>query len=392
MFARAGRFVRQPGGYQAFVPAPLPPQDLAYDGELRRLLSHADQALGRLDVVTDVLPNPDLFVAMYVRQEAVLSSQIEGTQSTLEDILQFEAAGADNGRPEDLEEVVNYVAAMNQGLERLDTLPLSLRLIREIHQRLMQSGRGSTSTPGEFRRDQNWIGPPGCTLLDATFVPPPVPDMQEALSDLERFFHDDTLPTLIQAALIHAQFETIHPFRDGNGRIGRLLITFLLCQRRVLHQPTLYLSYFFKRHRAEYYDRLMAVRISGDWEGWTKFFLRGVIEVGADAVRRTRSILTLRENDLQRIKGRDSSNAIVLHLFDLLFVYPYLTVRFVEQRLKCSYNSASKAISLLVELGMLEQVSEGARNRVFRYTAYLELFTSAHPAELESPTEHTRTE
>lgn len=277
---RAGRYLKQASGYTAFVPAPLPPDPpVKIDLELSRLLSEADRALGRLDGVATVLPNPDLFVSMYVRQEAVLSSQIEGTQSTLEDVLQFEIDSKGRDFPKDIREVVNYVRAMNFGLERLKTLPLSLRLIREIHGKLLEGVRGSTRTPGEFRTKQNWIGPAGCTLSNATFVPPPVPEMQAALDNAEKFLHDNSLPLLIQCGLAHAQFETIHPFLDGNGRVGRLLVTFLLCQKRALERPLLYLSHYLKEHRAEYYDRLMAIRNDGDWEEWLMFFVRGVYAV-----------------------------------------------------------------------------------------------------------------
>ena len=230
---RAGRFVKQMEGYNAFIPAPLPPDPpVAMDQELARLLSEADRALGRLDGVATVLPNPDLFVAMYVRHEAVLSSQIEGTQSSLDDVLQFEIDSAGKELPKDVEEVVNYVNAMNYGMERIAQLPLSLRLIREIHDELMDGDRGGDRTPGEFRRSQNWIGPQGCTLANATFVPPPVHEMKIALDNFEKFLHDTSLPVLILCGLAHAQFETIHPFLDGNGRVGRLLITFLLCDER----------------------------------------------------------------------------------------------------------------------------------------------------------------
>lgn len=280
----AGRFVKQLEGYHAFIPAPLPPDPpLATDPELACLLSEADRALGRLDGVATVLPNPDLFVAMYVRHEAVLSSQIEGTQSSLDDVLQFQIDATGKELPKDVEEVVNYVNAMNYGLERIASLPLSLRLIREIHERLMAGVRRAERTPGEFRRSQNWIGPQGCTLSNATFMPPPVHEMQAAVDNFEKFLHDATVPVLIQCALAHAQFETIHPFLDGNGRIGRLLITLLLCERKVLHRPLLYLSLFLKVHRSEYYDRLTAIRRDGNWEGWLKFFLGGILEVSQSA-------------------------------------------------------------------------------------------------------------
>jgi Fic family protein len=248
------------------MPAPLPPDPpVTMDSELTKLLSQADRALGRLDGIGSVLPNPDLFVAMYVRQEAVLSSQIEGTQSTLEDVLQFEVDEKANDLPKDVEEVVNYVGAMNYGIKRLDELPLSLRLIREIHSKLLEGVRGQNCTPGEFRKTQNWIGPAGADLVSATYVPPPVPEMMKALDKFEKFLHDESLPVLIHAGLAHAQFESIHPFLDGNGRVGRLLISFLLCERKILHRPLLYLSHYLKLHRAQYYDRLMAVREDGRW-------------------------------------------------------------------------------------------------------------------------------
>jgi Fic family protein len=236
------------------------------DQELWTLLSQADRALGRLDGSTEILPNPELFVFMYVRKEAVLSSQIEGTQASLMDVLEFEQQALEPGHPQDVEEVVNYIAAMKHGLGLLRELPVTLRLIREIHAQLLVGVRGSERTPGEFRRSQNWIGPAGCTLQTAQFVPPPPAEMQDALTALERFLHDpEPMPVLLKVGLAHAQLETIHPFLDGNGRVGRLLITFLLCEREVLRRPLLYLSYYFKRHRTEYYDRLQAIRERGDW-------------------------------------------------------------------------------------------------------------------------------
>lgn len=394
---RSGRYVKQAGDYRAFIPAPLPPDPpIAMDTELARMLSDADRALGRLDGVTSVLPNPDLFVAMYVRHEAVLSSQIEGTQSTLEDVLQFEIDAAGQDVPKDVEEVVNYVRAMNHGLERLDSLPLSLRLIREIHGVLLEDVRGSHRTPGEFRRTQNWIGPAGCTLQTASFVPPPVPDMLDALDNLEKFLHDASLPVLIQCGLAHAQFETIHPFLDGNGRVGRLLITFLLCHNGALHRPLLYLSYYLKMHRAQYYDRLMAIRSEGDWEGWMKFFLRGVSEVSEAATTTARAILKLREEHRQMIMeklGTTASNA--LRLLDFLFEQPIITVRVVEKHLQSSYVTAGKLVDQLVELGLLRETTGYQRNRRYRYEPYLALFESGiqlPAAEAESSTTIQTTE
>jgi Fic family protein len=342
------------------------------------LLSVAATNLGRLDGVASTLPNPDLFVAMYVRYEAVLSSQIENTQSTLEEVLQFESE-PDADHPKDVEEVVNYVSAMKYGLERLREFPLSLRLIREIHAELMKGVRGSNRDPGEFRRTQNWIGSSNCTLSTATFVPPPVHEMNQALHHFERFLHtQDTMPVLIFCALAHAQFETIHPFLDGNGRIGRLLITFLLCHQGVLNQPLLYLSHYFKRHRAEYYDRLMAVRTDGHWEQWIKFFLRGVSEVSLDATDTARKILELREDFRTRLSQMGSSN-FTHRLLDLIFKKPLINVGFVASQLECSFAKASQLVSFFEqpELALLEETTGFVRNRKFRFKPYLDLFPEA---------------
>ncbi len=345
------------------------------DSELTRLLSDADRALGRLDGVATVLPNPDLFVAMYVRQEAVLSSQIEGTQSTLQDILAYEADVNRESRPRDVEEVVNYVAAMNHGLKRLPELPVSLRLIKEIHERLMAGTRGSDLHPGEFRRSQNWIGPQGCTLNSADFVPPPPHEMMHALNNLERFMHDrESYPVLIQCGLIHAQFETIHPFLDGNGRVGRLLITFLLCERNVLLRPLLYLSYYLKARRAEYYDRLTAVRTSGDWEGWLKFFLKGVYEVSLSATETARRILAMRDADREKITGAFSSANNPLKLHDRMYETPTFSVGDAKEVMSCAFGTASSIVEKLEELGLVREITGQERNRRYQYEPYVRLF------------------
>jgi len=377
--ARAGRFTAQATGYKAFIPANLPPTPpVEVDPELARLLSAADRALGRLDGVTSILPNPDLFVAMYVRHEAVLSSQIEGTQCTLEDVLEMEIDPSGTDQPKDIEEVVNYVGAMNHGIERLKEFPLSLRLIREIHQKLLEGVRGAQRDPGEFRRTQNWIGPGGCTLATATFVPPPVTEMMEALGALENFLHDDTsLPALMQIGLVHAQFETIHPFLDGNGRVGRLLITFLLGQRGILSSPLLYLSHFFKIHRAEYYDRLMAVRTDGHWEQWLKFFLRGVAQVSQSAAETARAILALQDKHRRLLTDRSGSPANALRLLDYLYRQPLVSVRLVERELDCSFVTAGKLVEQFVDSGLLEEVTGAQRNRQFEYKPYLALFAAS---------------
>jgi cell filamentation protein, protein adenylyltransferase len=375
---RAGRYIQQPTGYRAFIPAPLPPQPgLRLDGMLQATLSEANLALGRLDGSVLTLPNPDLFVFMYMRKEAVLSSQIEGTQSSLQDLLAAEARILSPQHPSDVREVINYVNAMNYGLERLATLPVSVRLIREIHARLLEGVCGSRLTPGELRRSQNWIGPGGCTLNEATFVPPPPDVVPEVLSDLERFLHQqDDLPLLAKVGLAHAQFETIHPFLDGNGRVGRLLISFLLCQRGALHKPVLYLSHYFKSHRQPYYDRLQAVRDAGDWEGWLDFFLRGVTEVSAQASETARRILALRERLRERITGTLGGAAgNGLKVLEHLFRHPIISVKEVRSLTGTSYPAANQLVQRLVELGVLREMTGRARNRRFRFDEYVALFT-----------------
>lgn len=375
---RAGTYHNQPSGDRAFIPAPLPPDPpIAMDDELQVLLSKADRALGRLDGSIQTLPNADLFVLMYVRKEAVLSSQIEGTQSSLNDLLRAEARIFDPDRPADVREVSNYVAAMNYGLERLEELPVSTRLIREIHERLMRDARGANLQPGELRQSQNWIGPAGATLSNASFVPPPAHAVPEALSELERFVHSkDTLPALIRIGLTHAQFETIHPFLDGNGRVGRLLITFLLCEQEILQSPVLYLSHYLKAHRAEYYERLQKIRTEGDWEAWLKFFLRGVTAVSGEATETARAILRLRETDSRKIidnLGRVAGNGLRVHAE--LFRFPLISVKAVSELVGVSFPAANRLMERLVELGILGEVTGNARNRVFAYTSYVRLFS-----------------
>lgn len=374
---RAGRYIAQPTGYRAFHPAALPPiPSVVLAGQLQALLSAADRALGRLDGSIQTLPNPDLFVFMYVRKEAVLSSQIEGTQSSLQDLLAAEAHILSPHRPRDVDEVVNYVAAMNYGLDRLHELPVSVRLIKEIHERLLQGVRGARLTPGELRRSQNWIGPAGCTLNEATFVPPPPHEVPEILGALESFLHSGSdLPQLIQIGLAHAQFETIHPFLDGNGRVGRLLITFLLCQREILLKPVLYLSHFFKQHRAEYYERLQTVRDSGDWEGWLAFFLRGIVSVSREATETARRILALRENHRAAVTaglGRAAANGH--RVLEHLYQRPILSVAGVQALTGSTYTAANNLVARMVGLGILVEATGYQRNRVFRYQAYIDIF------------------
>ena len=371
---RAGRYIQQPTGYRAFMPEPLPPNPpVAWDGEMQRLLSDADRDLARLDALAALLPNPDLFVAMYVKQEAVLSSQIEGTQSTLEDVLAFEAEHATDRQPHDVAEVVNYVRAMNYGIRRLDELPLSLRLIKEIHAELMRGAghvRGQEKSPGEFRVSQNWIG--GASPTNAAFVPPPAYALMETLGAFERFIHEHThdVPVLVRCALAHAQFETIHPFLDGNGRVGRLLITFMLVEAKALSLPLLYLSIYLKANRSEYYDRLMNVRLKGDWEGWVKFFLRGVSETARLASDTGRDIIRLRDAH----RARFAKNANALTLLDTLFVRTHVDIKQAAAVMKCSFVTASRIVAELVAAGVLKEITGQSRNRVFRYEPYLQLF------------------
>ncbi len=374
---RAGRYVQQPAGYRAFIPEPLPPDPpVQISGTLQVQLSLADRALGRLDGSIQTLPNPDLFVWMYVRKEAVLSSQIEGTQSSLQDVLAAEAQILDPERPRDVDEVVNYVNAMKHGLLRLSDLPVSVRLIKEIHEKLLTGVRGHNLTPGEVRRSQNWIGHGGCTLNDATFVPPPPHEVDSHLSRLEAFIHTDTnLPLLIKIGLAHAQFETIHPFLDGNGRVGRLLITFLLCEREVLLKPVLYISHFFKKHRTEYYDHLQAIRDHGAWEEWLKFFLRGVVEVSQQATDTARKILTLREDHRKTITeqlGRTAGNGH--RVLEYLYEHPIVSVNDVKDLTGTTYPAANDLVARLVENNIVVEHTGQSRNRRFFYEHYIRLF------------------
>ena len=369
---RAGTFITQPTGHKSFKPKKLPPEPpISYDSEMIELLSRADRMLGRLDGVTETLPDPELFVAMYVQKEAVLSSQIEGTQASLIDVFDSELS---KEKREDIGDIVNYVGAMNYGLERLKEFPLSLRLIKEIHQVLLSGGRGSKRNPGEFRTSQNWIGPSGCSLNEATFVPPSVPDMKDAIGELELFLHsDDTMPPLVKIALIHAQFETIHPFLDGNGRMGRLLITFWLCQQKILSQPLLYLSYYFKKNRIDYYDRLMIVRNTGDWEQWIKFFLKGISETSEEAISTAKEILMLKKICEDIIV---KSNNNYRQFLDLLFRNPVIDKQEAAKKLNVSQPTANRIVDQFCDLGILvDQKPESKRYKKYAFTKYLAILS-----------------
>ncbi|MGM0381109.1 MAG: Fic family protein [bacterium] len=381
MSTRAGQFITQMEDYKAFIPAKVPPDNppVEIDPEMQTLLSEADRSLGKLDGITRVLPNPDFFVLMYMRHEAVLSSQIEGTQSSLENVLEYEA-----GRPEeseekkrDVQEVINYIEALRYGLDRIKELPLSLRLIREIHEVLMQGVRGKKKEPGQFRESQNWVGSSQLNIEDAEYVPPPPQKMKEALYNLEEFIRADEdklkLPPLIQCGIAHAQFETIHPFLDGNGRMGRLLIVFILCHKNIIQEPILYISHYMNANKLEYYERLQKIRKEGDWEGWLKFFLKGVSKVSDAATETTEAIHQLRKRDKKQV-AKHIQSQYISPLHDYLFKNPVLTINMARDYLNCSYPTAQNLITQLVDMGLLEEVGERKRNRLYRYNKYMELF------------------
>ncbi|TDN67256.1 Fic family protein [Paraburkholderia sp. BL10I2N1] len=371
---RLGRFVETAVGGEiarAFVPPPLPPEPPIDVLSLLDRLSLAERAVGRLDGITMLLPRQELFLYMYVRKEAVLSSQIEGTQSTLTDLLRFETE-AQAGQPiDDIREVSNYVDAMMYGLDRLQELPLSLRLIREMHARLLQSGRGGTKSPGEFRRSQNWIG--GTRPGNALYVPPPVDELDTSLDALEKFMHEDRsrLPALIKAGLLHVQFETIHPFLDGNGRIGRLLVTLFLNVHGVLRSPLLYLSLYLKTHRADYYRLLQEVRERGAWEAWLEFFLAGVAETANQAFDAATRIVGLFKDDRERITAESERAGSALRVHDLLQQNPFLTANLLVERTGLTAPTVNAALADLERLGVVEEVTGRRRGRVFGYRRYL---------------------
>lgn len=377
-----GRYAPSTAGgetVRAFVPAPLPPiPALDLNGDRLQRLEQATLAVGRLDSVSALLPDPQLFLYAYVRREAVLSSQIEGTQSSLNDLLLFELDEAPGVPFDDVQEVSNYVAALEHGMTRLrEGFPLSNRLLREMHVQLMAEGRGSDKLPGEFRRSQNWIG--GTRPGNAHFVPPPPQEVEGCMAELEAFLHadDDGLPTLLRAALAHVQFETIHPFLDGNGRLGRLLIALLLHHGRLLKEPLLYLSLFFKQHRAEYYDRLDRVRSQGDWEAWVDFFLEGVEQTANGAVNTAQRLVALFQADQQRVQAAGSS---ALRVFSALHQRPLSSLKHLAAASDLSFPTASKAVLALANLGIVEELTGQRRNRVFAYSAYLAILNEGGEA------------
>lgn len=377
---RAGRYKKVPLGeasYFAFLPNTLPPKPgIQIDDQMQTLLSNADRSLGGLGVATELLPDANYFILSYLRKEAALSSQIEGTQATFVDAAKAEAGATNEETPQDFPEIINYIRAINYGIERIkkDEFPMSLRLIREVHKVLLTGVRGQHKSPGEFRATQNWIG--GATINTASYIPPVSHDMNSSISNLEKFIYDPRpLPALIKIGLIHSQFETIHPFLDGNGRIGRLLITLLLCNYGILKQPALYLSEYFKIYRSEYYDRLNAVHEKGNFEDWIKFFLEGVWLVSEEATNTAKKIKHLKDDDIVKLSSLGTQSAKkAITLLEKLFSHPIMTVKDISKSTDLSFANANNLVKKLVELKILNKIGSRERNRVFAYTKYIELF------------------
>ena len=375
MESRMGVPVRLKGGYQAFIPKPLPPDPpLRFDDELQYLLSEADRALARLDGMASVLPNADLFVAMYVKKEALLSAQIEGTQASLKGVLEFEADMISTDDPAEVREVINYIRAMDHGLAKGPEERFSLGSLLEIHRILLEKTRGGKKEPGKIRTVQNWIGPPGSTLFSAVFIPPPPERVEEFLEQLHGFIvADDRIPPLIRIGLVHAQFETIHPFLDGNGRMGRLLITFYLCGKGILARPLLYLSIYLKEHRDEYYALLQGVRFEGDWEAWLTFFLKGIIDVSNEALATAKEIITLKAHLIDLLVEHDTGGMSAVRLLDILFARPVITVADISSSLGLSHQPAYDLVTKFEELGILREISGKKRYRKYLFVEYVRI-------------------
>jgi len=374
---RAGKFVTQLSGYETFIPNPLPPYPpIKYDDQLQFLLSEADRALARLDGVSSVLPNPDPFIAMYTKKESLLSSQIEGTQASLEGVLAFEAGLKPKEDIHEIKKVINYEKALNYGIDRLrkNDFPMSIGLVKETHYRLLKGTRGTSRNLGVFRRSQNWIGPPGVTINDAIFIPPPPNQVRELMLNLIIFMHrTDSIPSLVKIGLIHAQFDTIHPFRDGNGRIGRLLITFYLYWKGILTRPLLYLSYYLKKYRDKYYDCLMKIRSEGDWENWLKFFLQGVAEISSEAATSANEIIGLKDNLSNELLRKKIGGAQAVMSLDMLFEKPLVSVSDIVMQLKISRQTATQLVNKFSEINILSEISGKKRYRKYLFADYIKI-------------------
>ncbi len=373
--SRAGIYVDNLTGeaaYQSFKPNPLPPiPEIEMDEEIVKLLIDANKQLVKLDTASQLISNADLFISMYVRKEALISSQIEGTQCTLDDVLDPEVESNANL---DVSDVINYVKATQYALKRLEGLPLCCRLIREIHEVLMENVRGQDKTPGEFRHSQNWIGPANCSLKDARYIPPNVEDMQTAMADLEKYINENVdYDPLIRVALIHYQFETIHPFLDGNGRIGRLLILLYLMEQGLLIKPVIYISYFLKKNQIEYYDRISEVRRNGNFEQWIRFFLEAVSKAASDSLEAIQQLSALHDRNIEKLPKTTRSKDNLRAVFDYIEQYPIIDIKRTAKKLEVSYNTVATAVKKLVELGILQETTNAARNRVFAYEEYLRI-------------------
>lgn len=372
---RAGEYVTNLSGeamYKSFKPSPLPPTpDINVDTEMLKKLVEANRALTKLVTAANLIPNVDLFISMYVRKEALISSQIEGTQCTLDDVLDPEV---EQNMNLDVGDVINYVNATRYALEKLEKMPLCNRLLREIHRELMTGVRGQEKNPGEFRKSQNWIGPANCSLKDARYIPPNVDDMNQAMADLERYMNEEEeLDPLIRIALIHYQFETIHPFLDGNGRVGRLMILLYLIQQGIITKPIIYISYFLKKNQIEYYDRISEVRRSGNYEQWVSFFLEAVSAAATDSLETVEKLSALHTQNIEKLPVSNRKTDNVRRIFDYIEQYPIIDIKKTAQVLDLSYNTVSTAVKKLVTLGILKETTNTSRNRVFMYEEYLKI-------------------
>jgi Fic family protein len=377
MSERAGKFVQQIGGFKAFIPRPLPPDPpIAYSESLQALLSKADRAISRLDGIVTVLPNPDLFIAMYVKKEALLSSQIEGTQASLEGVLEFEADMKPRDDVRQVKEVVNYIKALEYGIQHFVNGRVNAHLFQEIHRILIKGTRGGRKRLGEFRRTQNWVGPLGANVFEAHFVPPPPEQVLSAMANLEEFFNrKDSMPALVKAAIIHSQFETIHPFLDGNGRIGRLLITFFLVAHKVLTRPLLYLSHYLKKNRAEYYEYLQHVRTRGDWESWIGFFLRGVDDVSQEAGVTAGEMIKLKQHIIDQLYENRISSIYAVKLIDVLFAKPIIDVKAITEEFEISRESGNELVNRFEKLGILRELTGKQRYKKYLFHEYTSILS-----------------
>ncbi|EHR36852.1 Fic family protein [Facklamia languida] len=371
---RAGKLIRMPSDYECFIPNNLKDIDINIDEDTNRLIKKAYLFLGRLDGMAITLPDIDLFVSMYVQKEAVISSQIEGTQASLVDVLQKDRA---NEKMKETEEIVNYIKATNYAFDRLKDIPLSMRLIRETHKVLLSNVRGEEKMPGELRKSQNWIGPSGSTIKTASFIPPAPHEMDRSLSDLEKYIHGENgIDDLIKIALVHYQFETIHPFLDGNGRMGRLLIILYLQEKGLIEYPILYLSYFFKKNRSKYYELLNNVRFKGEFEGWIKFFIEGMCEISEDSIKSIQAIVQLKSKDTEKIRSVTKANvSSLLTIYDYLLKHPFVEAKDIQNLLDLSTPTVNKLIASLIEIGILELVEEKQRYRQYVYREYVDILS-----------------